>query len=76
MTACGHAHFDHFLAAEEVCKACGANVTLRPALPLQRMMLGIPAASTPTAAPDRELADVELGIVLLVLRGRQAVLHV
>jgi len=72
-----HAHFDHFLAAEEVRKACGAPVALHPAdqplwaaLPFQCAMMGIPAPKAPTAAPDRELSN---GQELPVRGGR--VLH-
>jgi len=74
-----HAHFDHFLAAEEVRKHTGAKVALHAAdkmlwaaLPMQLMMLGMAALApkTPVAAPEVELTD---GMELPVCGGR--VLH-
>lgn len=69
-----HAHFDHFLAAEEIRVATGAPVLLHEGdsmlwtmLPMQCMMLGVPAPKTTIRAPDAFLTD---GQELLVRRGR------
>jgi glyoxylase-like metal-dependent hydrolase (beta-lactamase superfamily II) len=69
-----HAHFDHFLAAEEIRKhtgapvgLCAADNLLWQALPLQCMMLGQPAPKTPVGAPDFDLVD---GMTLAVRDGR------
>jgi hydroxyacylglutathione hydrolase len=69
-----HAHFDHFLAAEEVRKATGAPVLLHKedlllwnALPMQLMMLGQKPLATSISAPDEFFTD---GQSLHIRNGR------
>jgi len=59
-----HAHFDHFLAAEEVRTATHARLHLHPsdrplwdAIHIQCAMIGIAAPKQPIQPPDADLAD-------------------
>jgi hydroxyacylglutathione hydrolase len=69
-----HGHFDHFLAAGEIRKHTGAPVALHAAdnqlwaaLPIQCMMLGMPAPTAAIAPPEVALTD---GMALPVRNGR------
>eukprot|EP01113_Clastostelium_recurvatum_P035760 TRINITY_DN5019_c1_g1_i2.p1 TRINITY_DN5019_c1_g1~~TRINITY_DN5019_c1_g1_i2.p1 ORF type:complete len:319 (+),score=68.23 TRINITY_DN5019_c1_g1_i2:27-959(+) len=66
-----HAHFDHFLAAEEIRKHTGAKVVLNTndaplwaALPIQCGMFGFPAPKETIPTPEHLLKQEEESIVL------------